>query len=65
MKAQISNRFVKIISSDFLVERCGFEQRKASALRVQLFKTYGSTLAGLRVITKSQIVSRVLMIDDY
>ncbi|KAI3759321.1 hypothetical protein L6452_07048 [Arctium lappa] len=33
---------------DFLVEKCGFEQRKASALRVQLFKTYGSTLAGLR-----------------
>nr|KAJ0185414.1 hypothetical protein LSAT_V11C900488970 [Lactuca sativa] len=35
---------------DFLVERCGFEQRKASALRVQLFKTYGSTLAGLRAL---------------
>ncbi|KAI3747203.1 hypothetical protein L6452_09654 [Arctium lappa] len=33
---------------DFLVEKCGFEQRKASALRLQLFKTYGSTLAGLR-----------------
>ncbi|KAI3509048.1 hypothetical protein L1887_24072 [Cichorium endivia] len=35
---------------DFLVEKCGFEQRKASALRVQLFKTYGSTLAGLRAL---------------
>ncbi|KAK1421682.1 hypothetical protein QVD17_24214 [Tagetes erecta] len=35
---------------DFLVEKCGFERRKASALRVQLFKTYGSTLAGLRAL---------------
>ncbi|KAK9054839.1 hypothetical protein SSX86_025918 [Deinandra increscens subsp. villosa] len=35
---------------DFLVEKCGFEQRNASALRVQLFKTYGSTLAGLRAL---------------
>ncbi|KAI7727570.1 hypothetical protein M8C21_001165 [Ambrosia artemisiifolia] len=35
---------------DFLVEKCGFEARKASALRVQLFKTYGSTLAGLRAL---------------
>ncbi|PWA69031.1 haloacid dehalogenase-like hydrolase (HAD) superfamily protein [Artemisia annua] len=35
---------------DFLVEKCGFEPRKASALRVQLFKTYGSTLAGLRAL---------------
>ncbi|XP_076901732.1 uncharacterized protein C24B11.05-like [Bidens hawaiensis] len=35
---------------DFLNEKCGFEPRKASALRVQLFKTYGSTLAGLRAL---------------
>lgn len=35
---------------DFLIEKCGFEQRNASALRVQLFKTYGSTLAGLRAL---------------
>ncbi|KAG5587805.1 hypothetical protein H5410_048239 [Solanum commersonii] len=35
---------------DFLVEKCGFPVSKASALRVELFKTYGSSLAGLRVI---------------
>ncbi|KAJ8543241.1 hypothetical protein K7X08_005764 [Anisodus acutangulus] len=35
---------------DFLVEKCGFPESKASALRVELFKTYGSSLAGLRAI---------------
>lgn len=35
---------------DFLVEKCGFPVSKASALRVELFKTYGSSLAGLRAI---------------
>nr|XP_043620718.1 suppressor of disruption of TFIIS [Erigeron canadensis] len=35
---------------DFLVEKYGFEERKASVLRVELFKTYGSTLAGLRAL---------------
>ncbi|CAN4092977.1 unnamed protein product [Withania somnifera] len=35
---------------DFLVEKCGFPVPKASALRVELFKTYGSSLAGLRAI---------------
>ncbi|KAD3067511.1 hypothetical protein E3N88_35391 [Mikania micrantha] len=35
---------------DFLVDRYGFDRRKASALRVQLFKAYGSTLAGLRAL---------------
>jgi putative hydrolase of the HAD superfamily len=34
---------------DFLVEKCGFPESKASTLRVELFKTYGSSLAGLRV----------------
>ncbi|KAL5782578.1 hypothetical protein ACOSP7_007607 [Xanthoceras sorbifolium] len=34
----------------FLVEKCGFAENKASTLRVELFKTYGSTLAGLRVL---------------
>ncbi|XP_059294302.1 uncharacterized protein LOC132047299 isoform X2 [Lycium ferocissimum] len=35
---------------DYLVEKCGFPESKASALRVELFKTYGSSLAGLRAI---------------
>ncbi|GAB4843409.1 hypothetical protein Ancab_013371 [Ancistrocladus abbreviatus] len=35
---------------DFLIEKCGFSDSKASTLRVELFKTYGSTLAGLRVL---------------
>ncbi|KAK7280142.1 hypothetical protein RJT34_25204 [Clitoria ternatea] len=34
----------------FLIEKCGFSQSKASFLRVELFKTYGSTLAGLRAL---------------
>lgn len=34
----------------FLVEKCGFSHSKASTLRVELFKTYGSTLAGLRAL---------------
>lgn len=34
----------------FLVEKCGFSESKASTLRVELFKTYGSTLAGLRAL---------------
>lgn len=35
---------------DFLVERCGFTSDQASTLRVELFKSYGSTLAGLRAL---------------
>ncbi|GMY27434.1 hypothetical protein FCV25MIE_22676 [Fagus crenata] len=35
---------------DFLVEKCGFPESKASTLRVELFKTYGSSLAGLRAL---------------
>ncbi|GMP56456.1 hypothetical protein CsSME_00020939 [Camellia sinensis var. sinensis] len=35
---------------DFLVEKCGFPETQASTLRVELFKTYGSTLAGLRAL---------------
>ncbi|KDP40159.1 hypothetical protein JCGZ_02157 [Jatropha curcas] len=35
---------------DFLVEKCGFPENKASTLRVELFKTYGSSLAGLRAL---------------
>ncbi|XP_043691674.1 uncharacterized protein LOC122642298 [Telopea speciosissima] len=34
----------------FLVDKCGFAEDKASSLRVELFKTYGSTLAGLRAL---------------
>ncbi|KAF8401699.1 hypothetical protein HHK36_012645 [Tetracentron sinense] len=35
---------------DFLVMKCGFAEDKASNLRIELFKTYGSTLAGLRAL---------------
>ncbi|XP_021844265.2 uncharacterized protein [Spinacia oleracea] len=35
---------------DFLVEKLGFTTDQASSLRVELFKSYGSTLAGLRAL---------------
>ncbi|XP_052188485.1 phosphate metabolism protein 8 [Diospyros lotus] len=35
---------------DFLVQKCGFQETQASSIRVELFKTYGSTLAGLRAL---------------
>ncbi|CBI26231.3 hypothetical protein VitviT2T_006490 [Vitis vinifera] len=35
---------------EFLVQKCGFGETKASSLRVELFKNYGSTLAGLRAL---------------
>ncbi|KAI3909283.1 hypothetical protein MKW98_025925 [Papaver atlanticum] len=35
---------------DFLVEKFGYSSDKASSLRIELFKTYGSTLAGLRAL---------------
>jgi putative hydrolase of the HAD superfamily len=35
---------------DFLVEKCGFPATQAPTLRVELFKTYGSSLAGLRLL---------------
>ncbi|XWS13628.1 hypothetical protein CRYUN_Cryun36dG0053800 [Craigia yunnanensis] len=41
---------VKKNIDDFLIEKCGFPSTKASSLRVELFKTYGSTLAGLRAL---------------
>ncbi|KAK8555266.1 hypothetical protein V6N13_037381 [Hibiscus sabdariffa] len=41
---------VKKNIDDFLIEKCGFPATKASSLRVELFKTYGSTLAGLRAL---------------
>ncbi|XVF28870.1 hypothetical protein REPUB_Repub15cG0069600 [Reevesia pubescens] len=41
---------VKKNIDDFLIEKCGFSAPKASSLRVELFKTYGSTLAGLRAL---------------
>ncbi|KAJ8766423.1 hypothetical protein K2173_022482 [Erythroxylum novogranatense] len=34
----------------FIVEKCGFTESKAPSLRVELFKTYGSSLAGLRAL---------------
>ncbi|OMO59402.1 HAD-superfamily hydrolase, subfamily IA, variant 3 [Corchorus olitorius] len=41
---------VKKNIDDFLMEKCGFPESKATSLRVELFKTYGSTLAGLRAL---------------
>lgn len=41
---------VKKNIDDFLIEICGFPVSKASDLRTELFKTYGSTLAGLRAL---------------
>ncbi|KAG9456437.1 hypothetical protein H6P81_000945 [Aristolochia fimbriata] len=35
---------------EFLVKKCGFSPEKASCLRVDLFRAYGSTLAGLRAL---------------
>ncbi|MCL7050267.1 hypothetical protein MKW94_028404 [Papaver nudicaule] len=35
---------------DFLVEKLGFSNDEASSLRIELFKTHGSTLAGLRAL---------------
>lgn len=35
---------------EFLVQKCGFAENRASSLRVQLFKNYGSSLAGLRAL---------------
>ncbi|KAL2324389.1 hypothetical protein Fmac_023447 [Flemingia macrophylla] len=34
----------------FLIHKCGFSESQALTLRVELFKTYGSTLAGLRAL---------------
>ncbi|OMO61202.1 HAD-superfamily hydrolase, subfamily IA, variant 3 [Corchorus capsularis] len=41
---------VKKNIDDFLIEKCGFPESKATSLRVEFFKTYGSTLAGLRAL---------------
>ncbi|XWS08984.1 hypothetical protein CRYUN_Cryun40dG0046900 [Craigia yunnanensis] len=41
---------VKKNIDDFLIEKCGFPATKATSLRVELFKTYCSTLAGLRAL---------------
>lgn len=35
---------------DFLVEKFRYSSDKASSVRIELFKTYGSTLAGLRAL---------------
>ncbi|XP_077211125.1 haloacid dehalogenase-like hydrolase (HAD) superfamily protein [Tasmannia lanceolata] len=35
---------------EFLERKCGFPAEKASSLRIELFKTYGSSLAGLRAL---------------
>ncbi|KAK8467447.1 hypothetical protein PHAVU_007G056000 [Phaseolus vulgaris] len=44
------DRCVKRNIELFLIEKCGFSESKAAHLRVELFKTYGSTLAGLRAL---------------
>ncbi|KAH9621562.1 hypothetical protein KSS87_020529 [Heliosperma pusillum] len=41
---------VKNNIEEFLVDKCGFGRDQAAILRVELFKTYGSTLAGLRAL---------------
>lgn len=41
---------VKRNIEDFLVEKLGFSRAIASTLRVELFRTHGSTLAGLRAL---------------
>ncbi|XVE81595.1 hypothetical protein DITRI_Ditri15bG0077500 [Diplodiscus trichospermus] len=41
---------VKKNIEDFLIEKCEFSATKASSLKIELFKTYGSTLAGLRAL---------------
>ncbi|XP_010260880.1 PREDICTED: uncharacterized protein LOC104599839 [Nelumbo nucifera] len=38
------------VGEEFLVKKFGFAEFKASNLRVELFKTYGSSLAGLRFL---------------
>ncbi|KAK4587246.1 hypothetical protein RGQ29_024095 [Quercus rubra] len=48
-KVGISEALKKNID-DFLVEKCGFSESKASTFRVELFKKYGSSLAGLRAL---------------
>jgi len=48
-KVGISESLRKNID-DFLVEKCGFPESRASTLRVELFKKYGSSLAGLRAL---------------
>ncbi|XP_059649862.1 suppressor of disruption of TFIIS [Cornus florida] len=40
----------KLNIDDFLVEKCGFPRTKAMSLRVELFKSHGSSLAGLRAL---------------
>ncbi|XP_010255175.1 PREDICTED: uncharacterized protein LOC104595912 [Nelumbo nucifera] len=38
------------VGEEFLVKKRGFAEVKASSLRMELFKTYGSSLAGLRFL---------------
>ncbi|KAK7391047.1 hypothetical protein VNO78_19357 [Psophocarpus tetragonolobus] len=44
------DRSVKKNIELFLIHKCGFSESAASTLRVELFKTYGGTLAGLRAL---------------
>ncbi|OVA12589.1 HAD-like domain [Macleaya cordata] len=45
----IGEAFEKNIE-DFLVEKCGFAEDNAPTVRLQLFRTYGTTLAGLQAL---------------
>ncbi|XP_010272896.1 PREDICTED: uncharacterized protein LOC104608558 [Nelumbo nucifera] len=38
------------VGEEFLVKKCGFAEVKASSLRMELFKRYGSSLASLRFL---------------
>ncbi|KAH1036107.1 hypothetical protein GLYMA_20G144800v4 [Glycine max] len=44
----------------FLIQKCGFSESEAFTLRVDLFKTYGSTLAGLRVSNNNTSINVLL-----
>ena len=45
---------------DFLIEKCGFPKTQAPILRTELFKTYGSTLAGLHwAMTSKPMITMV------
>ncbi|XP_058073726.1 uncharacterized protein C24B11.05 [Magnolia sinica] len=48
-KAGIAEACKKNID-EFLVKKCGFAAEQASDLRIELFRTYGSSLAGLRAL---------------
>ncbi|OMP07077.1 suppressor of disruption of TFIIS-like protein [Corchorus olitorius] len=42
--------FVKKNVNDYLIEKCGFPENKATIIRDELFHSHGSTFAGLRAL---------------